>query len=430
MSIFGFVWVASWFGCFPTIAEKLIDAPKYWVQVFSNQTARSLQVVRKGSSNESVISKTTLKSAFNSVRSSYLFSVAAPLDSKLSQSTSELTHSSKQPASANAVLLGAIESFLFSTPAQNPVALSDTGMNSQASTFQPIAWTVSSEVVSNNPLNYLAGVVQNFFSGVPSLAAENSSVVVLQAGTERSESLRQARTGFWQCATTWQRNPSEQTAMGGFQIWVKGCLMAEVPSQSEAEAIAQKLENLLKNPSLDAAQLRPSIESNHPAGKWGDRVLFVISDDLAAQFERPAELVAIEWVNNLRVALGQSPLPLADAQIQMHSLQNTGESISGLASWYGPYFHGRETATGEIFDQNELTAAHPSLPFGTYLKVTNLANGKSVVVRVNDRGPYFDNRVLDLSNRAARCIYSEDKGVVEIEASVMQPTLNANIAFK
>ncbi|MGV0023777.1 septal ring lytic transglycosylase RlpA family protein [Phormidesmis priestleyi] len=425
MSIFGFVWVASWFGCFPTIAEKLIEAPKYWVQVFSNQTARSLRVTRKGSSDGSA-TPSTLKNALNSVRSS--FNIAAPIDSKLNQSSPVLAPSSEQSASANAVLLGAIESFLFSTPSQNPVASPDTRISSQESAFQPIAWTVSSEAVSDNPLNYLAEVVQNFFSGVPSLAAESSSVVVLQAGTERSESLRQARTGFWRCAA-WQQNPS-QTAMGGFQIWVKGCLMAEVPSQLEAEAIAQKLEDLLKNPSLDASQLRPSLERNHAAGKWGDRVLFVIDDELAAQFERPAELVAIEWVNNLRVALGESPLSLADAQIQMHGLQNTGDSISGLASWYGPYFHGRETATGEIFDQNELTAAHPSLPFGTYLKVTNLANGKSVVVRVNDRGPYFDNRVLDLSNRAARCIHSDDQGVVPIEAVVMQPTLNENIAFK
>ena len=150
-------------------------------------------------------------------------------------------------------------------------------------------------------------------------------------------------------------------------------------------------------------------------------MVFRFDRDLAAQFDRPAELVAIDWVNNLRIALGREPLSMADAQVKMHSLQDTGSSIGGLASWYGPYFHGRQTATGEIFDQNELTAAHPSLPFGTFLKVTNLLNGKSVVVRVNDRGPYFDNRILDLSNRAARCIGSDDKGVVPIEAEIMLP---------
>ncbi|KAM3114262.1 septal ring lytic transglycosylase RlpA family protein [Phormidesmis sp. 146-33] len=420
MSILGFVWVASWFGCFPEIGEKLIEAPKHLAQIFSNQIPQPLRDTRKGSSNASDISKTSLKSAINSVRSSYLFNLV-PLNLKLSQSFHP-AQSAEQPASPNAVLLGAIESFL-SPKSASP----ETHSESPESALQPIAWTVSSEVVTDNPFNYLAEVVQNFFTGVPTLAAESSSVVVLQAGSQQSESLKQVRTGFWRCPTQPESFSGQTT---GFQIWVKGCLVAEIPHQTEAEAIAQKLEELLKEPGLDASQLRPSIERNHPAGKLGDRVLFVIDDDLAAQFERPAEIVAIEWVNNLRVALSQPSLSLADAQVTMHSLRDTGDSISGLASWYGPYFHGRETATGEIFDQNELTAAHPSLPFGTYLRVTNLANGKSVVVRVNDRGPYFDNRVLDLSNRAARCIHSEDKGVVPIEAVIMQPTLSENIAFK
>ncbi|NDJ18917.1 septal ring lytic transglycosylase RlpA family protein [Myxacorys almedinensis A] len=114
----------------------------------------------------------------------------------------------------------------------------------------------------------------------------------------------------------------------------------------------------------------------------------------------------------------------------MHQLDATDTSIDGKASWYGFYFHGRQTATGEIFDQNALTAAHRSLPFGTYLKVTNLLNGKSVVVRINDRGPYFDEgeRVIDLSNRAARCISSHDRGVVPIEAVVLQPSSPAKVA--
>ena len=74
----------------------------------------------------------------------------------------------------------------------------------------------------------------------------------------------------------------------------------------------------------------------------------------------------------------------------------------GTASWYGTKFHGRRTASGERFDMNELTAAHPSLPFGTLLEVRNLRNGKTVVVRVNDRGPFSKSRILDLSYGAAR----------------------------
>ncbi len=76
----------------------------------------------------------------------------------------------------------------------------------------------------------------------------------------------------------------------------------------------------------------------------------------------------------------------------------------GVASWYGPKFHGRRTASGEVFDMHRLTAAHPWLPFGTIVKVTNLENGLSVVVRINDRGPFVKGRIIDLSYAAAKKI--------------------------
>ena len=72
-------------------------------------------------------------------------------------------------------------------------------------------------------------------------------------------------------------------------------------------------------------------------------------------------------------------------------------SAVGMASWYGDDFHGRYTANGEIFDMNSISAAHPTLPLPSYVRVTNLANHKSIVVRVNDRGPYVGDRVIDLS---------------------------------
>ena len=76
----------------------------------------------------------------------------------------------------------------------------------------------------------------------------------------------------------------------------------------------------------------------------------------------------------------------------------------GVASWYGLPFHGRRTANGERFDMNALTAAHPSLPFGTRVKVRSLVNGREVVVRINDRGPFAPGRIIDLSHAAARQI--------------------------
>jgi rare lipoprotein A len=94
----------------------------------------------------------------------------------------------------------------------------------------------------------------------------------------------------------------------------------------------------------------------------------------------------------------------------------------GVASWYGPGFHGRRTASGEIFDQDELTAAHRRLPLGTEVKVTNLENGRSILVEINDRGPYVKGRVIDLSRAAARRlgIVEEGLGRVRIEATPRQ----------
>jgi len=88
--------------------------------------------------------------------------------------------------------------------------------------------------------------------------------------------------------------------------------------------------------------------------------------------------------------------------------------LIGKASWYGPDFHGKLTASGEIFDQNALTAAHRELPFGTKVLVTNLKNGKSTVVTINDRGPYVKGRHIDLSRAAAKEVGMIEAGVVDV----------------
>ena len=87
----------------------------------------------------------------------------------------------------------------------------------------------------------------------------------------------------------------------------------------------------------------------------------------------------------------------------------------GEASWYGPGFQGQETANGETFNKNEMTAAHPSLPMGTMAKVTNLENGKKVEVRINDRGPFAGNRAIDLSSAAANKLDMKKDGTTEVK---------------
>ncbi|MCP4182630.1 MAG: septal ring lytic transglycosylase RlpA family protein [Hyphomicrobiales bacterium] len=87
---------------------------------------------------------------------------------------------------------------------------------------------------------------------------------------------------------------------------------------------------------------------------------------------------------------------------------------TGIASWYGPNFHGRLTANGEIYDQYSLSAAHPTLPLPSYAKVTNLENGRSLIVRVNDRGPFSRKRIIDLSAQASKMLGYQKKGLTKV----------------
>jgi rare lipoprotein A len=93
----------------------------------------------------------------------------------------------------------------------------------------------------------------------------------------------------------------------------------------------------------------------------------------------------------------------------------------GLASWYGEDFHGRYTANGEIFDLNGISAAHPTMPLPSYARVTNLANGRSIIVRVNDRGPYAHNRIIDLSMRAAHLLGFRERGTTMVRVEYVGP---------
>ncbi len=93
----------------------------------------------------------------------------------------------------------------------------------------------------------------------------------------------------------------------------------------------------------------------------------------------------------------------------------------GRASWYGKQFDGRATASGEPFDMYQFTAAHRTLPLGTQVRVTNLANGRAIVVRINDRGPWIEGRVLDLSYAAARVIDMHARGVGRVRIDIVPP---------
>jgi rare lipoprotein A len=101
----------------------------------------------------------------------------------------------------------------------------------------------------------------------------------------------------------------------------------------------------------------------------------------------------------------------------------------GTASWYGSYFDGKPTASGEAYDMHELTAAHPTLPLGSYVRVTNLHNGRAVVVRVNDRGPIVQGRIIDLSYGAAQVLQFQEKGLQRVRLDVVKRGNRPHVAL-
>ena len=134
---------------------------------------------------------------------------------------------------------------------------------------------------------------------------------------------------------------------------------------------------------------------------------------------------ALQVTNRLRRLIGNAA-PLTDIPgkpapnpIKTALVTAVTSSFRGWASWYGPGFHGNRSASGEIYNQNALTAAHRTLPFGTKVRVTNLKNGLTVVVRINDRGPYIRGRIIDLSAASARLLGMMGSGVAPVRIEVL-----------
>ena len=134
--------------------------------------------------------------------------------------------------------------------------------------------------------------------------------------------------------------------------------------------------------------------------------------EIAAPAETPAQPAAPKT----SVGVQPAPSPLAPVQPTVKKSPTVPAKLpqTGEASWYGAQHQGKQTASGTIYDQAGLTAAHPSLPFGSRIKVTNLANGKSVEVEITDRGPFAGNRIIDLSQAAAKVLEMIDSGTATV----------------
>lgn len=231
----------------------------------------------------------------------------------------------------------------------------------------------------------------------------------------------QGNKRFWLSLPKLSQQAAKKGIRARYAVSVQGQIITRISNQKKAESLQQRLNEALAQPDFAPDSIQPALVNEKPGAKVNGKVLFSVKNEMLAEHNAPnPDLLAIKWVNNLRVALGSSPLEIVEAQSKMYDLAGSSGSIKGLASWYGPYFHGRLTANGETYDQLAMTAAHPSLPFNTYLKVTNLDTKKSVIVRINDRGPYIPPRTLDLSLGAARCLGGEHSGVIPYEAKIMQ----------
>ncbi len=223
-----------------------------------------------------------------------------------------------------------------------------------------------------------------------------------------------------------------------------------------ASAIAARINQLYRE-NLDASTIRVKWQGNQSSASTsqdkqtqlessvtGDRYIIQVADQelviinaetrLPDTTNNPSE-DALQAANRLRRLLGNAP-PLREVDGKpapvLNRLLGTNSSetafnptvqtiarYNGWASWYGPGFHGNRTANGEVFNQHELTAAHRNLPFGTLIRVTNLDNNLSVVVRINDRGPFVGGRLIDLSAGAARAIGMIGTGIAPVRLEIL-----------
>jgi rare lipoprotein A len=130
--------------------------------------------------------------------------------------------------------------------------------------------------------------------------------------------------------------------------------------------------------------------------------------------------------NSSEAATVQKPTAVQPVSRRSTKPKNNPYEV-GTASWYGEFFQGKATASGEPFDMQALTAAHPTLPLGSFVRVTNLRNGRAVVVRINDRGPVVEGRIIDVSFNTARVLGFEGRGLQKVRLDIVRPATVARL---
>lgn len=199
----------------------------------------------------------------------------------------------------------------------------------------------------------------------------------------------------------------------------------------EAEDLAVRLQELISEKKFDANTLVPTHDEDHCSIKCDGEVI-VSFDPYAGQADNDTEAdqkrfarafeISTKVTNALRTAFGAPALTIGNdiAEKAPSKLELLGRQFSGAASWYGGRFNGRRCSDGTRFSEHKLTAAHRSLPFGTKLLVKNRRTGDTCVVEVNDRGPFIDGRIIDVSKAAAKQLNMVSSGIAYVECTVLQ----------
>lgn len=225
----------------------------------------------------------------------------------------------------------------------------------------------------------------------------------MQALFPRSSSLPSQVSSGWWPIKTWILAATLLSA-------APGCgLIADAPHRAIATGPQLPPEIPTENVSIDSPQSGTSSSPEIPS------ISIIPSSPETAQELPRAELPVPELLQELPPDKPSAP---ESAIVE-----------TGVASWYGAKHHGKRTASGELFDQSKFTAAHPKLPWGSIVKVTNLANGKSVEVRITDRGPYGKGRIIDLSRAAAKVLGMLGTGVAQVKIERLSPLESAGGAL-
>ncbi|MGE5584166.1 MAG: septal ring lytic transglycosylase RlpA family protein [Bacillota bacterium] len=215
------------------------------------------------------------------------------------------------------------------------------------------------------------------------------------------------------------------TVPGGWEVALGGHVVMRIRAGAggmsagdRAASVAQRLRESLADSGGEG--VKPALVRGSFAVAAGDRLIVTVDSEHAALNGSSCYELALQWANNIRAALGAPVLRRVDGGHLVSLDGGRRRSVHvGRASWYGGRWHGRPTATGEVYDQESLTAAHRTLPFGTLVRVTNLSNGKHVTVRINNRGPYVAGRDIDLSRAAAEAIDLIGPGVAPVAIEVV-----------